>query len=153
MLLTRRERDPSTAVSCTTAPGTRHSRGSASTVAYAGSSPGREAYSDLKKQGTNRLAAVEHQLLQLVVHVAAVTVRQPSGSLPLSTPRGVAVVERPWRRPIAVSLPTSPAHCRLRAVLSRSLSPPRRPIAVCRRSLDADALCLVRPGVGLQPTP
>ena len=37
-------------------------------------------------------------LLQLVVHAAAVTVRQPSGGLSLSTRRGVAVVELPWRR-------------------------------------------------------
>ena len=66
----RRERDPSTPHPCTTAPSIRHSsRGSASTVAYAGSAsvtppylthPGREAYPDRKKQGTHRLAAAEH---------------------------------------------------------------------------------------------
>ena len=53
--LTRRERNPSTLYPCTTAPSTRHSRGSASTVASAGSSrasppwpthPGREASPD-----------------------------------------------------------------------------------------------------------
>ena len=119
-LLTRRE------------SGIRHSRGSASTVAYAGSSPafppwpthlGKEAYPDRNKQGTHRLAAAEHQLLQLVVHTAAVAVRQPSDGLSLSALRGVAVVEPPGRRPIAVSLPTS--------ILSRSLSLPTPP-ADCR---------------------
>ena len=53
--LTRRERDSSTPYPCTTAPSTRHSGGSASTVASAGSSrasppwpthPGREASPD-----------------------------------------------------------------------------------------------------------
>ena len=139
--LSRRERDPSTPLPCTTAPSTRHSRGSASTVAYAGSSPasppwpthpGRKAYPDRKKQRTHRLAAAEHQLLlKLFVHAAAIAVRQPSGNLTLSALRGVAVVEPLWRRPIAVSLPTSPADCRLRAVLSCSLSLPTPP-ADCR---------------------
>ena len=31
-----------------------------------------------------------------------------------------------------------------------SLSQPHRPIAVCLRSIDVDALCTVCPGVGLQ---
>ena len=57
--------------------------------------------------------------------------------------------------PLPPTLPTSPADCRLRALLSRSLSlfQRRRPIAVWWRSLDAHALCLVRPGVGRQPAP
>ena len=75
--LTRRERDPSTPHPCTTAPSTRHSRGSASTVASTESSPvsppwpthpGKEAFPDRKKLGIYRLAAAEHQLLQLVVY-------------------------------------------------------------------------------------
>ena len=102
--LTRRERDPSTPHPCTTAPTTRHSRGSASTAASAGNSPasppwlthpGREAFPDRKKRGTHGLAAAEHQLLQLVVHAVAVAVRQPTGGLPFSARRGVAVVEPP----------------------------------------------------------
>ena len=106
--LTRKERDPSTPHHpCTIAPSTRHSRGSASTVASAGSSsasppwpthPGREASPDRKKRGTHRLAAAEHQLLQLVGYAAAVVMRQPSDGLPLSARRGVTVVELPWRR-------------------------------------------------------
>ena len=106
--LTHRERDPRTPHPCTTAPNTRYSRGPASTVASAGSSlaaspprpthPGREASLDRKKRGTHQLAAVEHQLLHLVVHAAAVTVRQPSAGLPLSARRGVAIVEPPRRR-------------------------------------------------------
>ena len=105
--LARRERNWSTPHPCTMAPSTRHSRGSTSTVASAGSSPasppwpthpGREASPDRKKRGTHRLAAAEHQLLQLVVHAAAIAVRQPSGGLPLSSRRGVAVVEPLWRR-------------------------------------------------------
>ena len=154
--LSRRERDPYTPHPCTTAPSTQHSRGSVSTVAYAGSftasppyptHPGREAYPDRKKQGTHRLAAAEHQLLQLVVYAAAVAVRQPSDGLLLSALRGVTVVEPPWWRPIAVSRRPI-AVCVLYSP-TLSLSQPRRPIAVCRRSLDADALCLVRPCVGL----
>ena len=120
--LTRREWDPSTPHPCTTAPSTRHSRGFASAVASAGSSPaslswpthpGREASPHRKKRGTPRLAAAA-----------------------------------------CCSLPTSPAHCRLRALLSRSLSLPTPP-AGCRllASLDAHALCPVRPGVGRQPAP
>ena len=98
--LTRRERDPSTPHPCTTAPSTRHSRGFASTVASAGSPPasppcpthpGREASPDRKKQGTRRLAAAEHQLLQLVVHAAAVAVRQLS---PCGSPLGVCLSPR-----------------------------------------------------------
>ena len=140
--LSRREWDPSTPHSCTTAPSTQHSRGSASTVAYHENSPasppwpthpGREAHPDRKKQGTHRLDAAEHQLLQLVVHAAAVAVRQPSGGLPLSALRGVAVVEPPWRRPTSASLSRSPAGCCLRIVLSRSLSFPTPP-ADCRRA-------------------
>ena len=50
-----------------------------------------------------------------------------------------------WRvemlRMIAVCVLYSPA---------LSLSPPRRPIAVCLRSLEADARCTLCPGVGLQ---
>ena len=105
--LTRRERYPSTTHPCTTATRTRHSRGFALTVASAGRSPafppwpthpGREASPDRKKRGTHRLTAAEHQLLQLVVHAAAVAVRQPSSGLPLSARRDVAVVGPPWRR-------------------------------------------------------
>ena len=47
-------------------------------------------------------------------------------------------------RPIAVCVLYSSA---------LSLSQPRRPIAVCSRSLDAHALCPVRPGVERQPAP
>ena len=142
--LTRRERDPNTAVSCTTAPSTRYSRGSASTVTYAESSPasppwptnpGRKAYPDLKNQGTNRLAAAEHQLLQSVVHAAADAVRQPSGvclsprceawlSLSLrGCGRLPSLFQR--RRPITVcvlyslALSISPADCRLPSLLRR----------------------------------
>ena len=135
---TRRNRDPSTLHPCATAPSTRHSRGSASTEAYAGNSsasppcpthPGREAYPNRKKQGTHRLAAA----------ACCSRRRSPCGS------------------PLAVCL--SP---RCEALLSLSLRggdrlpalfQSRRPMAVCRRSLYADALCPVRPGVGLQPTP
>ena len=138
--LSHREQDPSPPHPCTTASSTRHRRCSASTLAYAGSSPasppwpthpGREAYPDRKKLGTYRLAAAEHQFLQLVVHAAAVAVRQPSGGLPLSALRGDAVVGPPWRRTIAVSLPMSPVDCRLRAVLSRSISLPTPPADCC----------------------
>ena len=61
--LIRRERDPSTSNPCTTAPSTQHSRDSASTVAYAESSPasppwpahpGREAYPDQNNQAIHR---------------------------------------------------------------------------------------------------
>ena len=126
--LTRRERNPTTPHPCTTAPSTRHSRGSESTVASAGSSPasppwpthpGRETSLDRKKRGTHRLAAAEHQLLQLVVYFQR-------------------------RRPIAVCVLCSPA---------LSLSQPRQPIAVCWRSLDAPALFPIRPGVERQPAP
>ena len=126
--LTRRERDPTTPHPCTTAPSTRHSRGSESAVASAGSSPasppwpthpGRETSLDRKKRGTHRLAAAEHQLLQLVVYFQR-------------------------RRPIAVCVLCSPAF---------SLSQPRQPIAVCWRSLDAHALFPFRPGVERQPAP
>ena len=127
--LTRGERNPSTPHPCTTAPSTRYSRGSASTVASAGISPasplwpthpGREASPDRKKRGTHRLAAAEHQLLQLA----------PS------------LFQR--RRPIAVYVLYSSA---------LYLSQPRRPIAVCWCSLDAHALCPVHPGVGRQLAP
>ena len=123
-----RERDPNTPHPCTTAPSTRHSRGSASTVASAGSSPasppwptqpGRETSLDRKKRGTRRLAAAEHQLPQLVVYFRR-------------------------RRPIAVCELCSPA---------LSLSQPRQRVAVCWHSLDAHALCPLRPGVGRQPAP
>ena len=126
--LTRRERDPSNPHPCTAALSTRHSRGSASTVASAGSSPasppwpthpGRETSLDRKKRGTYRLAAAEHQLPQLVVYF-----------------------RRRW--PIAVFVLCS---------LALSLSQPRRPNAVCWHSLDAHALCPLRPGVGHQPAP
>ena len=126
--LTRRERDPSTPHLCTTAPITLHSRGSASTVASAGSSPashswpthpGREAYPDRKKRSTHRL------LLQSISCCGLLFTSNVAG------------------------------RCRLRALLSRSLSlsQPRRPIAISWRSLDAHALCPVRPGVGRQPAP
>ena len=98
--------DQSTPHPCTTAPSTPHSRGSASTVASAGSSsasppwpthPGREASPDRKKRCTHRLAVAEHQLLQLVVHFQR-------------------------RRPITVCV-----------LYSSAISPshPRRPNAVC----------------------
>ena len=150
--LSRRERDPSTPHPCTTAPSIRHSRGSASTVAYAGSSPvsppypthpGREAYPDRNKQGTHRLAAAEHQLLQLSSCGSPLTVclsPRCEALLSLSLRGGgrlPSLFQR--RRPIAVCVLYSPAP---------SLSQPRGPIAVCRRSLVADAFCPVRPCVG-----
>ena len=85
----RRERDPSTSHSCTTAPSTRYSKGSALTVAHAGSSPasptwpthpGREAYPDRNKQGTHRHVRPGVGLL-LKTRVNEARYRWPEGSL------------------------------------------------------------------------
>ena len=160
-----RERDPNTPHPCTTAPSTRHSRGSASTVASAGSSPasppwptqpGRETSLDRKKRGPRRLAAAEHQLPQLVVYFRR---RRPiasaSSALPLSLSPNPASrlpsAGTPWTLTHSVLFvlalgvsqrPVSGSVCSKLAGFSRSLQGYGWPV-IAPRSATAHVVCVL----------
>ena len=138
---TYKGRDSSNSHPCTIAPSTLYSRGSAPTVAYAGSStafppwpnhPGREAYPDRKTRGCGWACGsclcvcvcVCLSLLSIVwLQCSASSLRE---RLALSS--GCTLCS-------SLSLPKSLADCCLRAVPSRSLSPPTPPADYCLPAL------------------